>query len=1135
MTDSRATEIESLRAAMAALEAQRSLLGDAVVETSLDALRHKLAPLEAQAARERAADERRPIAIFFSDVVGSVTLAERLDPEDWRAVIGAVQSKIGSIVTARGGMIAQYQGDALIAFFGARGLREVDVAQAIHAGLEAQAAIPQLQLPVALKIRVGIHTGVVLLGAWGADSKIEFGAFGDAVNVAARLQSHAPPGEVLISNDTYQYVRGVFDVVPRPPLALKGRTNPIETFLVPRAKPRAFRFAERGVPGIQTPTIGRDAELEQLRAAYLEAYERRRVVWTQLVGEPGVGKSRLVQEMNDWVELRPERVIGLRGRAFDGEQNQPFALVRRMWFDRFQIAEDAPLAQAQLHWSERFRELTGIADEEAAHALGLLVGLPFENSPHLIALRHDPNQLRGRVFVTSREALRAMRAKRPLQIMLEDLHWADASSLEYLQRVILPDDEHEVRQPARQGGEPSSADASLQGMFVLGTSRTGWNGLENSRVTTLPLVPLSVRATEQLAHELLKNVAAVPAQVVQLVVERADGVPYFAEELVNYFLDRGIIDRTREPWQFVNARLDELHGSARTPLPATLQYLLRARLDTLSPSERTVLQRGAIYGRHFWSGGVRALGVQDADEILPGLEPRGFVALQPESALADDCEWSFHHALLRDATYESVLKRERPGLHQKAAVWLESKAHDSQRLDEFAGLVGEHYERGGSLNSAAGWYLRAGEHAHRQGAMHEARKFFDRTLELLPPIERELQWRALVGREAALGRLGERELQHADICALVELAQTFDDDECRAQAFYSEARYHVSRGELRSAVSTAERALAAAQRAGKLALQATAMASIITSCTRLGELERARALVREAHRCARASGDDFVHAQTLMQIALHYTDAGDLARAVAPYIEAADIAHRLGNRVLEAQVLSNLGYCYAQLGLYALARPALEKTLELSQAVGERRNYSYGLQNLGWTYLCMGDGQTARQLQEQALHVFTVLGDAFGHAASVLYLGHIAERAGDVTNAARHFGAALEHFVHIGVRGFVLDSTAGVARCAVARGDLPAARQNANELWNEIAAHGAAGMEQPTLAYLTCANVFNTFGTSQAARAVIEAGYRELMQRAEKISEPEWRISFLENVPEHRAMVEMWEQVGGHTAVVSNE
>jgi class 3 adenylate cyclase len=316
MADSTQDQLGQLRHAMAVLETQRATLGDAVVDPALAGLRRQLAALEAEAPiGSTPAEERRVVTIFFSDVVGSTALAHKLDPEEWRQTVNRLHSAVGTIVQRHHGRVAHYLGDGLVAFFGAQTSSEHDPENAILAALEAQDAIAELNGAYPIHIRVGIHTGLVVVGELGSDAKKEFTAIGDAVNVAARLQSAAPPGGILISHDTYQHVRGVFTVAPQPPLDVKGKPDPIQTYLVRRVKPRPFRTVTRGVAGVQTRTVGREREMERLQRAYLDAVENRRIVWTQLVGEAGVGKSRLLDDVREWVELRPEVVRLFRARA----------------------------------------------------------------------------------------------------------------------------------------------------------------------------------------------------------------------------------------------------------------------------------------------------------------------------------------------------------------------------------------------------------------------------------------------------------------------------------------------------------------------------------------------------------------------------------------------------------------------------------------------------------------------------------------------------------------------------------------------------------------------------------------------------------------------------------------------------
>jgi class 3 adenylate cyclase/tetratricopeptide (TPR) repeat protein len=881
---------EQLRQAMAVLETQRATLGDAVVDPALAGLRQQLTALEAQLPAEPTPpEERRVITILFTDIVGSTALAEKLDPEEWRQTVAAVHATVGRIIEQHHGMVAQYLGDGLLTWFGVPQPSESDPEHAVRAALAVQSVITSLKANARIELRVGVHTGLVLIGELGSEAKKELTATGDVMNLAARLQAAAPPGGILISRETYRYVRGVFDVTPQPPLAVKGKAEPLQTYLVRRAKPRAFRTVARGVAGVQTRTVGRDAELQRLQDAYLEARDRGTVIWTQLIGEAGVGKTRVVEEMREWLDLRPELIRLLRARAYAGDEAQPFALIRRMWFDRFQIAEDAPLARAEARWVQQFQESGRTTEVEPAQALGLLMGLPFADSPHIGAMRADPAQVKGRAFVVSRELLGAIRQERPMQIFLEDLQWADASSWEYVREVLLAD-------PAPQDG--------AQGVFILGTARPDWTPPEAvsryGQYRPIELKPLSDEATRELVRELLQQVEGVPDEVVRLLVEQSEGIPYYAEEMVNWFIDRGIIDQGREPWRFVPSRLKE------SPLPATLQHLLLTRLSGLSEAERAVLQRGSIFGRNFWTGGLEALGMKEADSNLRPLQPRGFVDVQPESSFEGETEWSFHHTLLRDVTYESVLRRERATLHRAAAAWLERQARRAGRLEEFAGLVGEHAERAGETSAAVEWYLQAGERARAQGAVREARQLFSRALVLLPPIDRERRWRGLLGREEVLGILGEPEERRADQAALLELAKEFDDDTRLAEVYLRQGAFFREGGDYRAALKPLDEAVTAARRAGNLLIEARALAEKAYAQTRLGDMSAARTAAEEALARAQESKDEPTLAFTLNRVGVYYSESDDPARGAQLRLQQVAIDHRLGDRVQEAGGLKSL-------------------------------------------------------------------------------------------------------------------------------------------------------------------------------------------------------------------------------------
>ncbi len=1123
MAESLQSQIEKLQASIRGLEAQRSVLGDAIVEPALASLRRDLAGLEEQLAAQAVpalpVEERRLVTILFFDIVGSTGMAEKLDPEEWRQVVQQVHTALGAAVRAHHGVVAQYLGDGLLAFFGSKVAGEHDPENAIRAALDGHAAVAELRGPEKLQLRAGIHTGLVVVGELGDVIHKEFTASGDAMNLAARLQAAAPPGVTLISRDTYHYVRGVFDLTPRPPLTVKGKSEPLQTYLVRRAKPRPFRSVSRGVAGVETRTIGREAEIQALQEAYLRAYEGHGTIWAQLMSEPGVGKSRLLEDLSAWMDLREETYRLLRARAFPDDANQPFSLVRRMWFDRFQIAEDAPLGQAESKWVERFKEFYGHEEcEEMAHALGLLVGLPFINSPHIGAMRNDPTQVKGRALVVSRELVKAVLKQTPIVVLLEDLQWADPASWEYLVEVFL--------------GE--AAGEKPNGIFVLGAARPEWRPPEELSTlfqVSLPsakgtgkwgilisLAPLTGQSTLELARELLQRAAEVPEQAFELLVERSEGVPYFAEEIVNWFIDRGILDTHAERWRFLPERLKG------EPLPVTLQHLLLTRLGSLSQPERTALQRGSIFGRRFWTGGVEALGVASGNEVFGQLQPRGFVEAQPESAFQGETEWSFHHNLLQEVTYESVLKRQRAALHKVAAGWLESHARQAGRLDEFAGLLGEHCQRAGELGAAADWYFLAGKRAFSQGAPRAARDFYTQALELLPPVDRERRWQALLGREESLGILGEAEPWKVNITALLELARLFGDDDYLAEALLRQAVFEMRAGEMSVSERATQEALIVTRRCGNEAGEAKALSLIAMFDVMQPQKTTAAEHIEEALRIARRLGDEDLLSFVLFRAEFCYGTIHEHAKSIPLLTEEIELARRLGNRIEESNGLGNLGSFYTFLGLYKQARPLIEQALAIAEALGSRRGVAWFLYYLAGFYRATGDLRQARQLLEKSIEEFIPTHNVRGKAAAVLLLGVVLLAMGDIPGAAGRFAQGHTLALSQIEVGISLSATAGLAACAVMQGELDQARDYAHEVWDYIKEHHLTGIDSPLVVGLALAEVFDALGEEENFQAILAYGHQALMEVADKINVPAWRQSFFENNPDCRAFLEMWER-----------
>jgi tetratricopeptide (TPR) repeat protein len=672
------------------------------------------------------------------------------------------------------------------------------------------------------------------------------------------------------------------------------------------------------------------------------------------------------------------------------------------------------------------------------------------------------------------------------------------------------------------------------GLFILGVARPEWRlpqELEmlikpsvsaekdaDKRAVEISLAPLTDLATRELAKELLQRAADVPEQVIDLLAERSEGVPYFAEEMVNWFIDHEILDTRGEQWRFLPERLRE------QPLPATLQHLLLTRLSSLSQPERAALQRGAIFGRRFWTGGVEALGVPAGAETLGHLQPRGFVEVQPESAFQGDTEWSFHQSLLQEVTYESVLKRERAALHKVAAGWMERQARQAGRLDEFAGLLGEHCERAGDLSAAADWYLRAGKCAMGQGAPREAKGFYSQALDLLPPIDRERRWQALLGREDALSVLGEPEPRKADIAALQDLARTFEDDNYVAEAYLRHAVFGVQAGDIPIVAQASQESLAAARRCGSEAMEAKALAVATIVDLNRGDRPAITLNIEQALRLARRLGDENVLAFVLYRAAFAYGELGDFARNDSLQTEQIELDHRLGNRSQEATGLGNKGALLTVIGLYKQARALVEQARAISEGLGARRPLAYHLSNLGDIYRATGDLRQARQLFEQALLTIAPTQDMRGKSGMLNDLGTILLGMGDVPGAARRFTEARELALNQGLPAKVYESTASLAACAVVQGQMDQARIYVHEAWDYLREHGWVMMNNPGMVYRNCAETFDALGEEESVRAVLKSGHQALMDVIDKISVPAWRQSFLEDVPENRAVIEMWER-----------
>ena len=645
-----------IAAAIAALEAQRALLGDAVVDLALAALRRSAAPLPL------APQQLKQVSVLFVDVVGSTAIGQQLGPEEIHAVMDGALERFTAIVRQQYGRVLQYTGDGMLAAFGAEETHEDDVERAVLAGLdiieEARRLAPEARLRHGVpdfNIRAGVHTGTVLLGGGvDADGSIR----GATVNVAARMEQSAPPGRLRISHDSWRHVRGLFDVDEQAPINVKGVEKPLRSYLVERVRPRAFRVPNRGIEGVHTTMVGREAELEALVDAFGAVLASSQSQAVTVVGDAGLGKSRLLAEFQH--TLHAQTCWFLLGRAHPRSPQQPFGLLRDLLARQFAIgdADDAELARQKL--------VSGLAplfvDEGDApiHLIGQLIGLDFSASPHLQDLLDDERSLRDQAFRSAALCLRRMAGHRPVLLVLDDLHWADSGTLDFMQHLL-----------------PANADTALLCVFMTRPTQPDaqLDGLGTGpHRTRLELKPLDRDLSQQLAQGLLQRIARVPEALRSLVMGSAEGNPFYMEELVKMLIDDGVILTDGEAWQVQPDKLIEAR------VPPTLNGVLQARIDALAPPERLALQQAAVVGHVFWDRALVAINPAAAN-ALPALLRKRLIVRHNLPAVDGAREFAFQHHLLQQVAYDGVLKPSRLSAHAKVGAFWSARAEVASPQD----------------------------------------------------------------------------------------------------------------------------------------------------------------------------------------------------------------------------------------------------------------------------------------------------------------------------------------------------------------------------------------------------------------------------------------------------------------------
>lgn len=728
-------QIKQLKQLMTEMESQRRSLGDAAIEAALAPLTQKLIELEAQLPKAGQFPSRLPerqrkqVTLLFLDVVGSTQMTQHLDPEDALEIMDQALARLSVSIPAHGGRVTRFMGDGFKAIFGDPQAYEDDPEQAIRAGLEilesARAMESQLEQQWQIQgfqVRVGINTGLVALGGITEAGDTVMGA---PVNLAARIESAAPPDCVLISHETYRHVRGLFEVEAQPAIRAKGFPDPVLVYVVKNARPHSFRIHARGVEGIETRMVGRDQELQTLQKALSTTIAGGSGELFTILGEAGVGKSRLLYEFQNWVDLLSTKIVHFVGRAHRETQGQPLSLFREVFTFHFQIKDQDSVELVRQKIETGVCQLFGDDDEGRmrSHFIGQLLGFDFSGSPYLREATNDAQQLRSRGMRYLNEYFLRNSRSHPILLFLEDLHWADDSSLDAITQLA----------------ELTSQAALLILCLARPTlleKRPKW-GQNLAHHQLVNLEPLTSYQSQQLCNDILRLVPLIPAELRDLIVVGAEGNPFYIEELIKMLIEKGVILKGEDLWQFASGRLQEIE------IPPTLVGVLQARLETLSSDQKIVIQQASVIGRVFWDSTLEYINaaaqfVGEVAQPLDQLRQKELIFRREESSITSAREHIFKHAILRDVTYQSVIKRIKPVYHSLAADWLINRS--GNRIGEFASMIAEHLIAADRTALAVGYLFQAGNYAAERYANEEAIQSYQRAINLLdslPEVEIE--------------------------------------------------------------------------------------------------------------------------------------------------------------------------------------------------------------------------------------------------------------------------------------------------------------------------------------------------------------------------------------------------------------
>jgi class 3 adenylate cyclase/tetratricopeptide (TPR) repeat protein len=983
------------------------------------------APLGAAPAVRK---ERKFATALFADLVGSTSLAEHEDPEVVQSVVGRTFDRLATEIGRYEGFLEKFMGDAVLAVFGIPRAHEDDAERAVRAALEMQAILSELNRGFAaegkptLAMRIGIEAGEVLVDVERVSGPRDRMLTGDAVNTAARLEASAEPGQIVVGPAVYASTKDIIEYREMDPLTLKGKAEPVPAWRALRIK--AKTRGERPRLGMEARLVGRDEELSLLKQTFNRVQTDDRPALVTVVGPAGVGKSRIVSELEHYVEELPEIVYWRRGRCL-AYANTAYSALADAVKAQCEIFDDDTAEVAAAKVSAAVGDLFG--DDSVTPQVSALVGAG-----------ETRDFSRDELFEAWRRFLERLAARYPLVLVLDDIHWADDGLLDFVDHV------------ADWAQGPINVVATARAELF--EKRPTWGGGKRN-ATSIYLDPLSPAEGETMLDDLLPG--PIQPELRHTIVERSEGNPLYVEEIVRKLIDDGVLRATQaSQWEVARP-------IAGIDLPRSIQGLIAMRLDGLPDDEKAVLQDAAVVGRVFWLGALVALTGRPLAEVrdaIGRLRVKELVVPHEPSAFRDEQEFAFRHGLIRDGAYDSLPKSLRADKHLGIATWARERAGD--RADEIAELVATHEveavryldelgERRVEIEQMAfdhAWAAARRTSAMRLGA--ESNRWYREAERLAERLEVPLEARGRLAREHtveswsrdpadetervtrtaievftalgdargaawATGRLvlplmmqSRHDESEAAGRAAVQALEPFGDGVELADALHRLAWFLWRRGRSSEAEPLLRRAIDIGTRVNDLHVIAEATHTLAVCMLSLGSVSEANELMEEAFRLAKEDGDpaNLMRAYNNINATRSAVD-GPLA-ALEVLREGQELALRSGTMANAAWITGSLSDVEELLGRLPEAEEHGRQAVSLAHGVGDEPLIGQRLISLAAVMALRGQIDEAITLRNQAEPIL----DANPEPQAAYFLpwldGYLALGRGDRRTAAERFSAA---------------------------------------------------------------------------------------------------------------------------------